>query len=73
MKAIISFKNGESIIYKIVVAGDINGDGNVKASDLSKLKNALIGKTELEGAYKEAADTNGDGNLKSMYDVRKKK
>ena len=65
MEVIISFINGDSISYTVVVSGDINGDGDVKASDLSRLKNSLIGRTELEGAYKEAADTNGDGNLKA--------
>ena len=46
------------------IPGDINGDGNAKLSDLSKLKLSVIGTTQLEGVYKEAADLNGDGNVK---------
>ena len=58
--------------YIIVVKGDINGDGNAKLSDLSKLKLSVIGTTQLEGAYKEAADLNGDGNVK-LSDLSKMK
>ncbi|MBQ2835693.1 MAG: leucine-rich repeat protein [Clostridia bacterium] len=58
--------------YTIVVKGDINGDGNAKLSDLSKLKLSIVGTTQLEGAYKEAADINGDGNVK-LSDLSKMK
>ena len=58
--------------YTTVIKGDINGDGNVKLSDLSKLKLSLVGTTKLEGAYKEAADINGDGNIK-LSDLSKMK
>ncbi|MBQ2835694.1 MAG: dockerin type I repeat-containing protein [Clostridia bacterium] len=67
----ISFNNQEQE-YTVVVKGDINGDGCAKLSDLSKLKLSVIGTTQLEGAYKEAADLNGDGNVK-LSDLSKMK
>ena len=51
--------------YQLVVIGDINGDGKIKASDLSAMKKALTGNIELTGAYYKAADVNGDNNLKA--------
>ena len=71
MKIRITFNNQEAE-YTVVVKGDINGDGNVKLSDLSKLKLSLVGRTILEGAYKEAADINGDGSIK-LSDLSKMK
>jgi len=70
--------NGQEKEYTVVIKGDINGDGKVKLTDLSKLKFVLIGTTKVEGAYKEASDLNGDGKVKisdlskmKLYLVRK--
>ena len=59
-------------MYTLVIKGDINGDGSAKLSDLSKLKLSIVGTTQLEGAYREAADLNGDGNVK-LSDLSKMK
>ena len=56
----VKLENG--ISYTIIVTGDLNGDGQVKPSDLSKLKLNLVGRQILQGEYAEAADLNGDGN-----------
>lgn len=58
--------------YTLVVPGDINGDGKIKLSDLSKLKLVLVGKESVDGPYKIAGDINGDGNIK-LSDLSKLK
>ena len=68
----INFNNGERVLT-IVVTGDINGDGIITASDVSKLKSAIIGKKTLEGAYKEAGDLKEDEEIKGSDLSRLKK
>lgn len=72
-------KTGQKLIinnkeYTLVVTGDLNGDGKVKASDLSTMKKHLIGKSELKGAFLKAADMNDDGQIKAsdMSNLKKK-
>ncbi len=70
-------KTGQKLIlknttYTLVVTGDINGDGDIKLSDLSTLKMQLIGKRSLTGASKEAGDINEDGDIK-LSDLSKMK
>ena len=66
----IKMANGK--IYTLIVTGDLNGDGNVKLSDLSKLKLVIVGKQILEGEFEVAADLNGDGQVK-LSDLSKLK
>ena len=47
--------------YKLVVGGDLNGDGKVSITDLSKMKLHLIRKQVLENEYAKAIDMNKDG------------
>ena len=42
---------------------DINGDGNITASDYARVKNTFLGKSSLSGAFKEAADANKNGSI----------
>ena len=46
-----------------VPKGDVNGDGNVNATDYLMLKRAVLGTFALSDQKKAAADINGDGNV----------
>ena len=48
-----------------MVLGDVNGDGNIKATDYMKIKNYIMGTSTLSNEEKEAADVNRDGNIKA--------
>ena len=43
-------------IKQQIIIRYLNGDGQIKPSDLSKLKLNLVGSQTLQGAYAEAAD-----------------
>ncbi len=45
--------NDES--YTVIVYGDLTGDGEINSADLLKMRQYLLGKTSLSGAFKEAA------------------
>ncbi len=51
--------------YTIAVLGDVNGDGQIKASDYMKIKNYIMGSTDLSGTEQVAADANNDGAIKA--------
>ena len=53
---------GDGKEYTLVVTGDLNGDGKVSITDLSKMKLHLIRKQVLENEYEKAVDMNNDGN-----------
>ena len=55
--------NHKEYHYTIVIKGDVNGDGLIYATDYVKVKNHIMGKTSLNGAYLLAADINNDGNI----------
>lgn len=60
-----------SKIYKIVVTGDVNGDGILSVFDIVKINNHLIDESKsLDGTYKLAGDVNSDDNL-SILDIVK--
>ena len=44
--------------YKLIVLGDINGDGRITALDLLKGQRHILGSAKLTGAYYWAADIN---------------
>ena len=69
---IVATKGEESITKALSVIGDVTGDGEIKALDISIMKQYLIGKKELEGEYFLAADINDDGEVKAL-DVSKVK
>lgn len=48
---------------QLLVYGDVNGDGNIYATDYVKIKNHIMDKSKLTGIYKKAADVNRDGNI----------
>lgn len=45
--------NGQT--YTVIVYGDLTGDGEINSADLLKMRQYLLGKTNLSGVYKEAA------------------
>ena len=49
--------------YEVVIFGDVNGDGEIYASDYVKIKNHIMDISKLEGVYAKAADVNGDGQI----------
>lgn len=49
--------------YKIVVVGDVNGDGDITATDLLKIKRDLVNIENLEEEYKQAGDVNFSGGI----------
>ena len=61
-KVIVTVGN-DTKTYEIVIYGDVNGDGNITASDYARVKNTFLGKSSLSGAFKEAADANKSGSI----------
>ena len=51
--------------YIIIVLGDVNGDGQVKATDYMKIKNYIMGTSSLTEIEKKAADVTKDGEIKA--------
>ena len=51
--------------YTIVVLGDVNCDGEVKATDYAKIKKFIMEEATLDEVQKLAADVNGDGEVKA--------
>lgn len=51
--------------YTIVVIGDINGDGEVRATDYIQVKNHINGSKRLNEIATVAGDVNGDGEVRA--------
>lgn len=68
MKLLLS----NEVEYHLIVNGDLNGDGKISITDLSKIKSHIIGKQILQDEYKKAADMNGD-EICSITDISKMK
>ena len=54
---------------KVVIYGDINGDGKINVLDMIKVNRHIIGKATLTGAYLAAADANRRGDGISVLDM----
>lgn len=61
-------QNDTSFQYKLVVKGDVNGDGNVDKDDIYSIKCSIVGLLTLENEYLEACDNNTDNTI-SLYDL----
>ena len=55
----------EEKTYKIVIYGDINGDGGITSADYIAVKNHIMDIKKLSDVYMTAADANKDNNLNS--------
>jgi len=51
--------------YRVIVLGDVNGDGAINSADYVDIKAHLQGVSILEGIFALAADVNGDGYISS--------
>ncbi len=51
--------------YTVIVKGDVNGDGKVRATDYMNIKNYIMNISSLTDTQKKAADVNGDGKVKA--------
>ena len=60
----INGSNSETLIA--VVYGDVSGDGKINALDLLKVQKQILGTTNLNGSYKEAADVSHDGTINAL-------
>lgn len=58
-----TIKTNDNKLYRIVVTGDITQNGNVTATDLSRLKLYLIETEEFNELEKMAADVDNNGNI----------
>lgn len=56
--------------YIIVVKGDVNGDGKIQATDYVKIRNHIMGKTQLSNASLQAADINQDSKIQATDYVK---
>ena len=68
---IISFSNGES--RKVVIYGDLTGDGEINSADLLRMRQVLLKKVTLTGAYLEASHvytTSGAANSSDLLRLR---
>lgn len=64
--------NSEEKTLSTVVYGDVDGDGKISAVDYVKIKNFIMKKTTISGAYKEAADVDKDGVVSAVDYVKVK-
>lgn len=62
--------NGEEKSYRIVIRGDVSGDGEVDAIDYVKVYKYIMGGSSLDGSYSIAADINNDGTIDAVDYVK---
>ena len=63
----------ESRSFRIIVKGDVNGDGSVSAIDYVKVRKHLMNSGSLSGSFGIAADINNDGNIGAIDYVKIRK
>lgn len=59
--------------YKIVVSGDVDGNGKADLNDILAINKYRLGKGSLVGAYLKAGDVTGDekANLNDILKINK--
>ncbi len=60
---VVTDENGTD--YTIVINGDVNGSGEIDATDYLIIKNSFLNNSSLEGVYFTATDSNSDGDIDS--------
>ncbi|MDD3503116.1 MAG: dockerin type I domain-containing protein [Eubacteriales bacterium] len=61
----VSYDNLISKDYKIVIYGDVNGDGRITSVDLNQVFNHVLQTSSLEGVYGSAADIDKNTKISS--------
>lgn len=61
----VSYDNLISKDYKIVIYGDVNGDGRISSVDLNQVFNHVLQTSSLEGVYGSAADIDKNTKISS--------
>lgn len=68
---IITVQSGtDSKSFRVVIYGDINGDGKIDAIDYVKLYKYMMESTNISGSYRIASDINKDGNIDAIDYVK---
>lgn len=62
---VVKDKNGNLLVYEIVVKGDVNGDGYANSSDTILIKSHRSDVKALSGTALSAADINNDNSINS--------
>lgn len=62
--------SGTQYNYMVLILGDVNGDGAIQATDYVKIRNHIMGKSQLSGASLQAADVNRDTKVQATDYVR---
>ena len=60
----------EGTTYNLVMLGDTSKDGNISALDYVKVKNKIMGTTNMDAVTKKAADVNKDGKISATDYVK---
>ena len=66
----IEITTDKTEVVEVVIYGDINGDGEISASDYVKIKNHIMGIQLLNGVYGIAADYNNDNSVSASDYVK---
>ncbi len=56
----------ETLSLRIIIFGDVNGDGMVTAVDYVQVKNCIMSSMNLTGSYKISADVDQDGKISAV-------
>ncbi|WP_052446703.1 Ig-like domain-containing protein [Candidatus Soleaferrea massiliensis] len=62
----------EADSLRVAVRGDVNGDGILNITDLIMTKSAVLGRIQLDGVYRRAADCQNDQSI-NIFDLVKMK
>ena len=60
----------EGATYNLVILGDTSKDGNISALDYVKVKNKIMGTTNMDAVTEKAADVNRDGQISATDYVK---
>ena len=63
----------EEIQYTLIVIGDVNGDGKITPTDVTKIKREIVGLEKLKNEYREAGDVNESKSITTTDLIKVKK